>query len=300
MDILSQQPLVFYSVVFIVGLLVGSFLNVVIFRLPVMMKTGWRRECLEFLQQSPEDIPESLHPIMERKDTADEPFNLLLPSSHCPHCNATVKPHHNIPVISYLFLKGKCADCKAPISVRYPLVELFTALASTLVAWHFGYSPQAFFALLLTWSLITLSFIDFDHQLLPDSINLPLLWLGLLLSLFDIYTDSRSSIIGAIAGYGSLWLVYHLFRLATGKEGMGYGDFKLLALFGAWLGWQYVPLIILLSSLVGALIGIAMVLFVKHDHAVPIPFGPYIAGAGWLALLWGSDINNLYLTNAGF
>lgn len=300
MDILSQQPLFFSSFVFIVGLLVGSFLNVVIYRLPIMMQRGWRRECIEFLRLSSEDIPANLRPIIERDEVTEEPFNLGIPSSHCPRCDSPVKPYQNIPVISYLFLRGKCAVCKAPIPLRYPVVELLTALTSAIVAWRFGYSPQTIFALLLTWSLITLSFIDFDHHLLPDSINLPLLWLGLLLSLFDIFTDSRSSIIGSIAGYGSLWTVYHLFRIATGKEGMGYGDFKLLALFGSWLGWQYLPLIILLSSLTGALIGITMVLFVKHDHTVPIPFGPYLAAAGWLALLWGSDISKLYLTNAGF
>jgi leader peptidase (prepilin peptidase) / N-methyltransferase len=263
------------------------------------MKKGWRRECIEFLRQDSENIPESLQPILDNETNELEPFDLVLPSSHCPHCNSPVKPHQNIPLISYLFLRGKCANCKAPISMRYPIIELLTALASAIVAWRFGYSPQTFFALLLTWSLITLTFIDLDHHLLPDSINLPMLWLGLLLSLFGIFTDNRSSIIGAIAGYGSLWTVYHLFRLVTGKEGMGYGDFKLLALFGAWLGWQYLPLIILLSSLTGALIGIAMVLFVKHDHTVPIPFGPYLAAAGWLALLWGSDISSFYLTNTG-
>lgn len=299
MDILSQHPLFLTIIVFIVGLLMGSFLNVVIYRLPIMMQRGWRRECIEFLQQSPEAIPESIEHFAVRKDISEEPFNLVFPLSRCPHCHAPVKPYQNIPVISYLILRGKCAVCKAPISLRYPAVELFTAVSSAMVAWHFGYAPQTFFALWLTWSLIVLSFIDIDHHLLPDSINLPMLWVGLLLSLFHIYTDSRSSIIGAIAGYGSLWLVYHLFKLATGKEGMGYGDFKLLALFGAWLGWQYLPLIVLLSSLVGALIGIAMVLFVKHDHTEPIPFGPYIAGAGWLALLWGSNINHFYLTHVG-
>jgi len=183
--------------------------------------------------------------------------------------------------------------------MRYPIIEAFTALASIVVAWHFGYTPQAVFALMLTWSLIALIFIDVDHQLLPDSITLPLLWLGMCLSLFNVYTDAHASIIGAVAGYTALWAVFHLFKLATGKEGMGYGDFKLLALFGAWLGWQYLPIIILLSSLVGAVIGVGMIIFVKHDHNVPIPFGPYLAAAGWIALLWGNDLNHLYLTTVG-
>ena len=198
-----------------------------------------------------------------------------------------------------LFLKGRCASCREPISLRYPLIEAFTAVASVLVALHFAYSPQAAFALLLTWVLIASSFIDADHQLLPDSMTLPVLWLGLLLSLFDLYTDTQASVIGAIAGYLVLWLVYQLFKLATGKEGMGYGDFKLLALLGAWLGWQMLPFIILLSSLLGAVIGISMIVLVKRDHNIPIPFGPYLAVSGWIALLWGSEINQLYLSSVG-
>lgn len=269
----------------IIGLLVGSFLNVVIYRLPVMLQRSWRKECLDYLQMEAE--PEG------------EPFNLSLPLSRCPKCQSPIKPYQNIPVISYVFLKGQCAHCKNPISIRYPLIEAFTATLSVLVAWHFGYTPQAGFALLLTWCLIALSFIDIDHQLLPDNITLPMLWLGLLLSLFGLYTDVNASVIGAIAGYMVLWLVYQAFKLATGKEGMGYGDFKLLALFGAWLGWQTLPMIILLSSLVGAVIGITMIIFAKQDHNKPIPFGPYLAAAGWIALLWGNDLNRLYLTSVG-
>jgi len=269
----------------IIGLLVGSFLNVVIYRLPVMLQRSWRKECIEYLQMEAED--------------EGEPFNLSLPLSRCPKCQSPIKPYQNIPVISYVFLKGQCAHCKNPISIRYPLIEAFTATLSVLVAWHFGYTVQAGFALLLTWCLIALSFIDIDHQLLPDNITLPMLWLGLLLSLFGLYTDVSASVIGAIAGYMVLWLVYQAFKLATGKEGMGYGDFKLLALFGAWLGWQTLPMIILLSSLVGAVIGIAMIMFAKHDQNKPIPFGPYLAAAGWIALLWGNDLNRLYLTSAG-
>lgn len=269
----------------IIGLLVGSFLNVVIYRLPVMLQRGWRKECIEYLQMEAE--PDG------------EPFNLSLPLSRCPKCQSPIKPYQNIPVISYVFLKGQCAHCKNPISIRYPLIEAFTATLSVLVAWHFGYTPQAGFALLLTWCLVALSFIDIDHQLLPDNITLPMLWLGLFLNLFGLYTDVNASVIGAIAGYMVLWLVYQAFKLATGKEGMGYGDFKLLALFGAWLGWQTLPMIILLSSLVGAVIGITMIIFAKQDHNKPIPFGPYLAAAGWIALLWGNDLNRLYLTSVG-
>ncbi|WP_340121543.1 A24 family peptidase [Methylobacter svalbardensis] len=273
----------------VIGLLVGSFLNVVIYRLPIMMQQGWRKECTEYLQLNPETA----------QTEKEEPFNLVFPLSRCPKCNTPIKPYQNIPVISYVFLRGKCAQCGCHISMRYPLIEAFTAITSFIVAWHFGYTPQAAFALLLTWSLIALIFIDIDHQLLPDSITLPLLWLGLCLSLFNVFTDAHTSIIGAVAGYTALWAVFHLFKLITGKEGMGYGDFKLLALFGAWLGWQYLPIIILLSSLVGAVIGLGMIIFVKHDHTVPIPFGPYLAAAGWIALLWGNDLNQLYLTAAG-
>jgi len=287
LSILSTTPILFSALAGIIGLLVGSFLNVVIYRLPIMMQRGWRKECMEYLQITPE------------ANQAEEPFNLILPLSRCPGCNTPIKPYQNIPVISYVFLGGRCATCGCRISMRYPIIEAFTAICSFMVAWHFGYTPQAAFALLLTWSLIALTFIDVDHQLLPDSIILPMLWLGIFLSLFNVYTDAHASIIGAIAGYLALWSVFHLFKLATGKEGMGYGDFKLLALFGAWLGWQYLPIIILLSSLVGAVIGLGMIIFARHDHNIPIPFGPYLAAAGWIALLWGHDLNRLYLAIAG-
>ncbi len=284
--LLQSSPILLTVIITLFGLLVGSFLNVVIYRLPIMMQHGWKSECMEYLE-------------LEKPENNDEVFNLSLPRSKCPGCNTEIKSYQNIPIISYLFLKGKCAKCKTSISPRYPLIESFTGILSAIVAWHFGYSIEMLFALLLTWSLITLSFIDIDHQLLPDSINFPLLWLGLFLSLFSLYTDAHSSIIGAIAGYLSLWTVYQVFKLATGKEGMGFGDFKLLAVFGAWLGWQYLPLIIMLSSLVGAVIGISMIIFVKKDKNIPIPFGPYLAAAGWLALLWGDQMNALYLTFAG-
>ncbi|MDO9047711.1 MAG: A24 family peptidase [Methylobacter sp.] len=318
LSMLLNITVLFSALAGVIGLLVGSFLNVVIYRLPIMMQRGWRRECMEYLQINPEAIQAqagngmnaggTTPEVEQRKEqlprttqgaVAEEPFNLVFPLSRCPGCNAPIKPYQNIPVISYLFLRGKCAKCDCRISMRYPIVETFTALASIIVAWHFGYTPQAVFALILTWSLIALIFIDIDHQLLPDSITLPLLWLGMCLSLFNVFTDAHASIIGAVAGYIALWAVFHLFKLATGKEGMGYGDFKLLALFGAWLGWQYLPIIILLSSLVGAIIGVSMIIFVKHDHNVPIPFGPYLAIAGWIALLWGNELNQLYLTTVG-
>lgn len=285
LNVLLNNPVLFSALAGVVGLLVGSFLNVVIYRLPVMMQRSWRKDCLEYLQLAP--------------DHDGEIFNLSVPLSRCPQCAAAIKPWQNIPVVSYLLLGGKCANCKHPISLRYPVIEAFTAIVSIIVAWHFTYTPQAGFALLLTWTLIALSFIDIDSQLLPDSITLPLLWLGLLLSLFGVFTDAHASIIGAIGGYLVLWTVYKLFKLATGKEGMGYGDFKLLAVFGAWLGWQSLPIIIILSSLVGTVIGIGMIVFVKRDHTIPIPFGPYLAVAGWIALLWGESINQLYLNVAG-
>jgi leader peptidase (prepilin peptidase)/N-methyltransferase len=295
MQQLLNIPILFSALAGVIGLLVGSFLNVVIYRLPIMMQRGWRKECAEYLQ-----INSDSSKIDALNDTnKEEPFNLVFPLSRCPGCSTPIKPHQNIPVISYVFLRGKCATCGCHISIRYPIIETLTAITSIVVAWHFGYTPQAMFALLLTWSLIALIFIDIDHQLLPDSITLPLLWLGMCMSLFNIFTDAHASIIGAAAGYTALWSVFHLFKLATGKEGMGYGDFKLLALFGAWLGWQFLPMIILLSSLVGAVIGLSMIIFAKHDHNIPIPFGPYLATAGWIALLWGNELNQLYLSAVG-
>lgn len=284
---LQAYPAFFITLCGIIGLLVGSFLNVLIYRLPIMMQRNWKKECSEFLE---------LDTSGEKENTT---FNLFLPHSHCPKCNTEIRAYQNIPILSYLFLKGQCAYCKEHIPLRYPMIEAITGTTSAIVALHYGYGPAAFFAILLTWSLIALSAIDFDHHLLPDSITLPMLWLGLLLSLFTIFSDAHASIIGAIAGYLSLWSVYHLFKLATGKEGMGFGDFKLLAMLGAWLGWQYLPIIIVLSSLVGAVVGIMMIIIIKRDHNIPIPFGPYLATAGWLAMLWGNDINQLYLNSTG-
>lgn len=283
-DVLSTSPLSFTAVIFVLGLLVGSFLNVVIYRLPVMMQREWDAQCAELSGQ-----------FTEQQGV----FNLSTPRSRCPHCQHAITAMENIPVISYLFLGGKCRSCRTPISARYPIIELFTGLLSAVVAWQFGFSWACVGALLLTWSLIALTFIDLDHQLLPDKITLPLVWLGLFFNLFGVFTDLSSSVVGAIAGYLSLWSIYHLFRLITGKEGMGYGDFKLLAALGAWMGWQALPMIVLLSSLVGAVVGISLILLKNHQRDIPIPFGPYLAAAGWIAFLWGEQINAIYLSTFG-
>ncbi len=280
-------PYAFIGALTLLGLLVGSFLNVVIYRLPIMMKREWRQECFEYLALEDKDPPEH------------ETFNLTLPLSHCPSCKSAVKPYQNIPIVSYILLKGRCWHCRSPIALRYPLIEALTGACSAIVAFHFGFGLQLIFALLLTWCLITLSFIDLDTQLLPDSITMPLLWLGLAINTYPVFCETESSIFGAIAGYLSLWSVYKVFKLVTGKEGMGYGDFKLLGLFGAWLGWQYLPMIVLLSSIVGAIFGLSMILCKHHNPNKPIPFGPYLAAAGWLALIWGEDFNQLYLTIIG-
>ena len=271
---------------FLIGLLVGSFLNVLIYRLPTMMQCDWREQASEILGLPTEPRPAT--------------FNLVLPNSSCPHCSHEIKPWENIPVISYLFLRGKCSSCKAPISMRYPLVELACGLLSAFIAWHFGFTWQAGAMLLLTWGLLAMSLIDVDHQLLPDSLVLPLLWLGLITNSFGLFTSLEDALWGAIAGYLSLWSVYWLFKLVTGKEGMGYGDFKLLAMLGAWGGWQVLPLTILLSSLVGAVLGLIMLRLRNAEACTPIPFGPYLAIAGWIALIWGEQITSSYLQIAGF
>ncbi|MDE2584595.1 MAG: prepilin peptidase [Betaproteobacteria bacterium] len=264
----------------LLGLLVGSFLNVVIHRLPRMMERDWRAQCAEL---KGEPLP------------AEPPLSLAGPASHCPGCGHKIAAWENIPVISYLLLRGRCSACNTPISFRYPLVELLTALLSAFAAAHFGPGLAATGAILMVWALIALTFIDFDTQLLPDSITLPLVWLGLLFNLFGTFTDLSSAVIGAMGGYLSLWSVYWLFKLATGKEGMGYGDFKLLAAIGAWLGWQMLPLTILLSSFVGAIVGIVLIVLAKRGRNVPIPFGPYLAAAGLLALYWGPSLTQSYL-----
>ena len=276
---------IFLILISFVGLSVGSFLNVVVFRLPKMLERQWRRDCQELQSEAVE--------------TNEQPFNLNHPPSHCPNCGYRIKPWENIPILSWLFLRGHCSNCGNRISLRYPIIEALTAILSIVVAMHFGISWEMVTALLLTWSLIALSLIDFDVQLLPDSITLPFLWLGMLLSLFGLFADPRSAIIGAVLGYLSLWSVYQLFKHLTGKEGMGYGDFKLLAMLGAWLGWQHLPQIIMLSALVGAVIGVTLILLRGHDKNIPIPFGPYLAAAGWISLLWGDTINQAYLNYTG-
>ncbi|MBU0813203.1 MAG: A24 family peptidase [Gammaproteobacteria bacterium] len=284
-DILASNTLAFVLCVLVLGLLVGSFLNVVIHRLPIMMQRDWRAQAREFLELPAE--PAST-------------FNLVLPNSHCPQCDHEIRPWENIPLVSWLALRGKCSSCRAPISSRYPLVELLCGVLSGYVAWHFGFSWQAGAMLLLTWGLLAMSMIDVDHQLLPDSLVLPLLWLGLIANYFGLFAPLPDAVWGAVAGYLSLWSVYWLFKLVTGKEGMGYGDFKLLAMLGAWGGWQVLPLTILLSSVVGAVLGTIMLRMQKADSGTTIPFGPYLAIAGWVALLWGGEITSAYLQFARF
>jgi leader peptidase (prepilin peptidase)/N-methyltransferase len=270
----------------------GSFLNVVIYRLPRILEREWRTECEQFSGQ------EIAPPAGEHSQ--QQTMGLAFPGSRCPHCGHKITALENIPVFSYLFLRGKCSACGSAISPRYPLIEILTAVLSVLTAWHFGVTWQALFAVFLTWSLIALAFIDIDHQILPDKIVLPMLWLGLLLSLVPVYVDSHNSIIGAAAGYLVLWSVYKAFKAVTGKEGMGYGDFKLLAMLGAWMGWAALPAIILLSSLVGTVIGVSIIAVTDRDKSIPIPFGPYLAAAGWIQLLYGDIIMRAYQQWAGF
>jgi leader peptidase (prepilin peptidase)/N-methyltransferase len=285
-DFLASSPLAFVLSALILGLLVGSFLNVLIYRLPIMMERDWQAQSREMLKLPAE--PEG------------PTFNLILPHSRCPHCAHQIRPWENVPVVSYLLLGGKCSSCKAPISKRYPLVELACGLLSGYVAWHFGFGWAAGAMLVLTWGLLAMSLIDADHQLLPDSLVLPLLWMGLIVNSFGLFTTLGDALWGAVAGYLALWSVFWLFKLVTGKEGMGYGDFKLLAMLGAWGGWQILPLTILFSSLVGAVLGLIMLRLRNVETSTPIPFGPYLAIAGWIALLWGGQITDSYLQFAGF
>jgi leader peptidase (prepilin peptidase)/N-methyltransferase len=285
-EVLKHTPALLYGATGALGLIVGSFLNVVIYRLPRMIEEDWRRACAET-------------PGREQDAPAAPSMTLARPGSHCPHCGHPVQPLENIPLLSYLLLRGRCSACRQPIGLRYPIVEAATGLLSVVVIWQLGPGWAAAGALVLTWGLIALAAIDLDTQILPDAITLPLLWLGLLLSLGGWLSDSPSAILGAAAGYLALWSLFQLFRLLTGKEGMGYGDFKLLAMLGAWLGWQHLPQIVVLSALVGALVGGFLVLARGHDRQVPIPFGPYLAAAGWIGLLWGDAINHAYLQWAG-
>lgn len=281
-------PAFFYILVFIVSLMVGSFLNVVIYRLPIMMERSWQQEYQQYFSQSQEEV---ISPSGDTQTT----FNLVKPDSTCPSCGHKIRVWENIPVLSYLFLKGKCAKCKVQISIRYPLVELFTAIACTFAAFTFGPTASAMWAVLFTYILIALLFIDLDKMLLPDQLTLPLLWIGLLISTQGIFVDTTDAIIGAAAGYLSLWSVYWLFKLATGKEGMGYGDFKLLAALGAYTGWQGLPVIILLSSFVGAFAGILIMVAQNKGRSLAIPFGPYLAVAGWITLIYKTEIIDAYL-----
>ena len=288
--VLAESTFLFVAVVFAFCLVIGSFLNVVIHRLPIMMERDWREQCEEITKTAP------AHNLPEGR------FDLIAPRSQCPSCGNPIKAWQNIPVVSYLLLGGKCAKCGDSISARYPVVELMTALLAALCAWRFGFGWEAMMAVVMTVTLIPIAIIDADTQLIPDAIVLPLIWLGLLMSLFHpvagaetLFIGPRDAIVGAAAGYLSLWTVYQLFKLITGKEGMGYGDFKLLAALGAWLGWQSLPMIILMSAVVGALVGIALLVFRKHERSIPIPFGPYLAAAGWITMLWGDVIKNTYL-----
>ena len=295
----AASPALFAGSTFLLGLIIGSFLNVVIYRLPIILEREWRSQATEVLSTSSASQGPPPAPPLER-------FTLSTPRSACPKCKAPITALQNIPVISWLVLRGRCASCKARISARYPLVELATGVLSAWVAWHFGFGAPAACALLVTWALIALTGIDIDHQLLPDNISLPLMWAGLLASVAvgsvtgaALPVSPKDAIIGAAAGYISLWLVFHAFKLVTGKEGMGYGDFKLFAALGAWLGWKVLPLVIVLSAATGAVLGIFMIAVKGRDRRVPMPFGPYLAGAGWLAMMYGDWLLNTYLRFSG-
>lgn len=280
MDMLDADPVLLAGLVFLFSLMIGSFLNVVIHRLPRMMDLDWQTQCAELRGETMPDAPR---------------YSLWLPRSACPACGHQISALENIPVLSWLWLRGRCSACQTPISSRYPVVELLTALLSAAAAWKWGVSMQTLGAVVLIWTLVALAFIDLDTTLLPDSLTLPLLWLGLLFNLNGQFASLPDAVVGAMAGYGVLWSVFWLFKLATGKDGMGYGDFKLLAALGAWLGWQMLPVTILLSSVVGAAVGIAMIVFIKHDRRIPIPFGPYLVGGGLVALFFGAELTQAYL-----
>ena len=285
-QLLQESSPLFIALACILGLLVGSFLNVLIHRLPKMMEQEWRMQCAELNEQNTKtNIP--VQPAAT--------YNLVVPRSACPHCGHQISALENIPLISYLFLRGKCSKCAAPISLRYPIVEATSGILSAYAAWHFGFGWAAAGAILFIWALIALNFIDFDTQLLPDDITLPLLWLGIVFNLFATFTTLSNAVLGAIVGYLVLWSVYWLFKLVTGKEGMGFGDFKLLAALGAWLGWPLLPLVIILSSVVGAVVGITLIIATRQGRNIPIPFGPYLAGGGLIALFWGQQLTQGYL-----
>ncbi len=281
--LLQESPSAYYTFVFFLSLLVGSFLNVVIYRLPIMMKNQWQDEIDAYTQN-------------EAKITPREPFNLIKPDSSCPHCQHKIRAWENVPIISYIFLRGKCSQCKSNISVRYPAIELLTALLSTLVAYKLGFNAPAFAFIFCTWLLVSMTFIDFDEMLLPDPLTLSMLWIGLLVAAYSPQMSLADSVVGAAAGYLFLFFLYWGFKIATGKEGMGFGDFKLLAAIGAWVGWQHLPIVILLSSAVGAVVGISLMLLKNKDSNLAIPFGPYLACAGFITMLYGDQIAKWYMS----
>jgi leader peptidase (prepilin peptidase) / N-methyltransferase len=286
-DFLSTHNTIYIILIGIISVNIGSFLNVVIVRLPIMLQAAWQQECYEYLR------------LPNNQTNSKTTFNLIAPRSHCPNCKQQISILENIPVLSFIFLKGRCRYCHTKISIQYPLVEIICSVGSMSIAWHLGVSLQTVAGLFLTWCLICQASIDFKHSIIPDNISLPMLWLGLLSNSLNLFNDCQSAIIGAIFGYLSLWSLYWLFKLITGKEGMGFGDFKLLAMLGAWLGWQMLPLIILLSSLMGGIVGISLIVLTKHNRTLPIPFGPYLALAGWVALIWGEELNQWYLQVSG-
>ncbi len=283
----QMAPAMFIAILGILGLFVGSFLNVVIHRLPRMMEQEWRAQCIDVLGLEAPPGP------------AERRYSLCRPNSECPHCGHAISPLENIPVVSFLWLRGRCRACRSSISWRYPIVEILSAVLVAVVAWHFGCGIQALAATILTFALLSLAFIDFDTQYLPDTITLPVLWLGIVCNLYGLYTSLEASVIGAVAGYLCLWLVYHTFKLITKKEGMGHGDFKLLALLGAWMGWHALPAIVILSSILGSLVGLSLIVARGRDKNVPMPFGPYLAGAGWIALIWSAELSEGYLRFLG-
>ena len=294
-QLLQSSPLFFVVLCSVAGLMVGSFLNVVIHRLPRMMEREWHAQCAELNGTAEGSLQSSDMAADSANPAQPVPYNLMVPCSACPHCGHKISALENIPIISYLLLRGRCKGCGATISMRYPVVEAMGGLLGGYVAWHFGFGLAALAALLFVWALLALTCIDIDTQLLPDDITLPLLWLGLLFNLPGTFVDLNSAVIGVLAGYLTLWAVYWMFKLVTGKEGMGYGDFKLLAAIGAWLGWQMLPLVILLSSMVGAVVGITLIVVARHGRNIPIPFGPYLAGGGLIALFWGQALTQGYL-----
>jgi leader peptidase (prepilin peptidase) / N-methyltransferase len=299
-DFLRLTPELVALLCLLLGLMIGSFINVVIHRLPIMLRRDWRAQSAEILGEwaQDNDAPGAVKQLAAPLQSLAQPgqrYNLVVPRSACPTCGRTIRAWENVPLLSYVGLLGRCAGCKSRISLRYPLVEAFTALVSAYIGWRFGFALAALGALIFSWALIAAAGVDLDTQLLPDDITLPLVWAGLLFNIWGTFTSLESAVIGAVAGYLALWSVYWAFKLATGKEGMGYGDFKLLAAIGAFLGWKMLPAVILLSSLVGAAVGIALIVLARHGRQVPIPFGPYLAAAGLIALFYGEAINRAYL-----